>query len=83
METRISEISYSQVNTDNQTTAAGTTKTTPSARGPNFTEEECCMLAQAYLHRSTNAAVGTNQPNETFWETVHHNYCLLVNQANN
>ena len=40
------------------------------------------MLAQSYLRRSINAAVGVNQHDERYWDCVHDNYCLLVNQAN-
>ena len=78
-ETHLSEISGSQVPNDNQTSS---TTATAQSRGKKFTAAECCMLAQAYLNRSTNAAVGTNQTGKTFWEGVHHSYCLLVTQAN-
>ena len=78
MGSHISEISDSQVLTAKRT--AGTTTT--AQRGKNYSAEECCMLANAYLSRSTDGAIGTNQTEDTFWNGVSHGYNLLVDQVN-
>ena len=45
----------------------------------NFRADEDVMLAQAYVSVATNAAIGTDQDGNTFWEKVRHNFRRAYN----